>query len=177
MFILANYYSAYKERKGYASFYEKDKDWGSAEDMSIVISFMMKESFSPSEFMTTKDQDEDEIFSRTKIINQLKESIEITGMDESDIIAFCESAIHDYIPMLDVNYYNFAEQMKWIMLYSLGGIEELDMFDISFIPPHIRPFNSKMFKRTWLGIEKRYWKVVAKRNARKMKFYANEYNK
>lgn len=177
MFILANYYSAYSERKMFAKVYGVNTSWDSAEKMAMLSSFIMGEEVSPNEFITTKEQDEDEIFSRTKIINQLKESIEITGMDESDIIAFCESAIHDYIPILNVNSFNFAEQMKWVMLYSLGQINELTLDDIHIVPPHARPFNSMMFKRTWLGIEKRYWEVVAKRNARRMKFYANEYNK
>lgn len=176
MFILANYYVAYSERKMFATAYGINISWDSAEKMAMLGSFIMGKEVSPSEVISTKEQHEDEIFSRTNIINQLKESIETTGMDESDIIAFCESAIHDYIPILNINSFNFAEQMKWVMLYSFGQIDKLSLEDISIVPPHIKPFNSKMFNRTWLGIEKRYLEVVAKRSARKMKLYANEYN-
>ena len=177
MFILSNYYCAYSERKMFAKVYGVNTSWDSAEKIVMLGSFIVGKDVSPSEIISTKEQYEDEIFSRTKIINQLKESIEIIGMDESDIIAFCESAIHDYIPILNVNSFNFAEQMKWVMLYSLGQIDELTLEDIHIVLPNVRPFNSMMFKRTWLGIEKRYWEVVAKRNARKMKSYIAEYNK
>jgi len=177
MFILANYYCAYSERKMFARDYGVNMSWDSAEKMAMLGSFIIGEEVSPSEMISTKEQHEDEIFSRTNIINQLKESIETTGMDEDDIIAFCESAIHEYIPILTINSFNFAEQMKWVMLYLFGQVDELILEDIHIVPPNIRPFNSMMFKKTWLGVEKRYWGIVAKRNARRMKFYANEYNK
>lgn len=177
MFILANYYYAYSERKMFAKAYGINPSWDTAEKIAMLGSFIIGKDVSPDEFITTKEQYEDEIFSRTKIINQLRESIDTTGMDERDVVAFCESAIHNHIPILTVNSFNFAEQMKLVMLYSLGTIEELDLKDIHIVPPHIRKFNSMMFKRTWMGIEKRYWEVVAKRNARKMKSYVNECNK
>ncbi len=169
MFVLANYYSAYSERKMFAKVYGVETSWEFDEKMAELGSLIVGEEVSPTEFITSKEQDEDEIYSRTKIIDNLRESIDSLEMDEKDIIAFCESAIHEYIPILTVNYFNFAEQMKWVALYAMGGIEELILEDIHIVPPNIRPFRSIMFKKTWWGIENRYNEIVEKRNKRKVK--------
>ena len=174
MFILANYYAAYSERKMFAQLYGKSTSWDNAEQMAMFSSFITGNEVSPTEFLTSNEEKEDEIYSRTKIINRLKETIEVLEIDEDDIIAFCESAIHEHIPILNVNYINFAEQMKHIVLYSIGAIDKLDLFDISIVPPNIRPFKSIMFKRTWYGIENRYNEIWMKRHERRFTKFINQ---
>jgi hypothetical protein len=169
MFVLANYYSAYSERKLFAKVYGVETSWESAEKMAELGSFIVGEEVSPLEIIGSKEEYEDMIFSKSEIIENLRESINSLDMDEKDIIAFCESAIHEYIPILSVNYFNFAEQMKWVALYTMGSIEELVLEDIHIVPPNIRPFRSIMFKKTWWGIENRYNEIVEKRNKRKAK--------
>ena len=173
MFVLANYYSAYSERKMFAKVYGLETSWESAEKMAELGSFIVGEEVSPLEIIGSKEEYEDMIFSKSEIIENLREPINSLDMDEKDIIAFCESAIHEYIPILNANYINFAEQMKWVALYAMGRIEELVLEDIHIVPPNVRPFRSIMFKKTWWGIENRYNEIVEKRNKRKVKNQEN----
>ena len=173
VYALTRFYCNYRDIYLNECLLKHDTNYLDAEKTSHLINYIFKGDTKPVDFIKDEDKLVDDLISKNE---NFKHELGVVskifiGLNEKIVMAFCRNVEHGDFHILKSNI-GFQYQIHALLNYYSGvitkdeflyGIQELSIFTGK------RKFNNKLFKKTFLSIESKYYEIVNKQIIRILK--------
>jgi hypothetical protein len=171
VYALAKLYSDYRDIYLSECLLKCNTTYFEAEKTSDFINSIFKGDTKACDFIKNEDELINELISKTKIFKYELEIVSklFIGLNDKLVMSFCKDIEHGNFHILKSNI-GFIYQIHSLLNYYNGsinkdeflyGIQEFSIFTKK------RKFNNKLFKKTFLSIESKYYEIINKQIIRK----------